>query len=208
MREKGNSGEALRGGIILYLTNNRNAIPLFRWIVERCDAEIFSDRLTEDVLWNLKPQLVISYNYRYLVSPECIAYMRGNIVNLHISLLPWNRGSDPNFWSFIENTPKGVSIHKLTEGLDKGDVLFQKELYFDERTETFQSTYEILNKAIQTLFMENFETLRTGNLSGRPQQNSGTYHKRRDRDEFLSGKTPDWNMNILEFKRKLIEEKG
>lgn len=197
----------LRGGTILYLTNNKNAIPLFRWISEQCRAVIFSDRLTEDILRNLKPQLVVSYNYRYLISSECIAYMQGNIVNLHISLLPWNRGSDPNFWSFVEDTPKGVTIHKLTSGLDAGNILFQKELFFDEESETFRSTYETLNNELQRLFKENFELLRTGNISGQPQPDGGTYHRRKDKDMLLDGIIPDWDMTIEGFKRKFIAER-
>ncbi|MCL0081308.1 hypothetical protein M1N64_03665 [Peptococcaceae bacterium] len=46
---------------------------------------------------------------------------QGRAINLHISFLPWNRGADPNFWSFIENAPVGVSIHYLDEGIDTGD---------------------------------------------------------------------------------------
>ena len=41
-----------------------------------------------------------------------------------MSFLPYNRGSHPNFWSFVENTPKGVSIHEVSNGIDDGDIIF------------------------------------------------------------------------------------
>ena len=44
--------------------------------------------------------------------------MKRPIVNLHISYLPFNRGSHPNYWSFVENTPKGVSIHEIDEQIE------------------------------------------------------------------------------------------
>jgi len=34
--------------------------------------------------------------------------------------------ADPNVWSFIEKTPKGVSIHYLDAGIDTGDIIAQK----------------------------------------------------------------------------------
>ena len=48
------------------------------------------------------------------------------LINLHISYLPYNRGSYPNYWSFKENTPNGVSIHHIDDGIDTGPVLVQK----------------------------------------------------------------------------------
>ena len=97
-----------RGVKVLFLTNNRNTIPLYEWIVEQCRAEIYSERLTTGYLEMLNPELVISYNYNYLISQECLDEVHGNIINMHISLLPWNRGFSPNIWSFIDNTQKGL----------------------------------------------------------------------------------------------------
>jgi len=42
--------------------------------------------------------------------------------------LPYNKGSHPNFWSFIENSPKGVSIHEIDEGIDTGKLIASKKL--------------------------------------------------------------------------------
>lgn len=61
--------------------------------------------------------------------------MKTPVLNLHISYLPWNRGANPNFWSFVENTKKGVTIHEIDEKLDKGKILLRKELEFDENRE-------------------------------------------------------------------------
>ena len=73
----------------------------------------------------MNPKLIVSYNYKHIIQPEIIVLMNGRLVNLHISYLPWNKGSDPNFWSFIDNTPKGVTIHKIDNHLDTGAILYQ-----------------------------------------------------------------------------------
>lgn len=77
--EKNIEPEISGGGqeTFLYLTNNKNTLDLFEWISKRCSAVILSDRLDIDVLKRLRPKLVISYNYIYMISKECIEYMDG-----------------------------------------------------------------------------------------------------------------------------------
>ena len=66
---------------------------------------------------------IVSYGYKHILSPEITSRFSGKAINLHISLLPWNRGADPNLWSFLEDTPKGVTIHYIDPGIDTGDIL-------------------------------------------------------------------------------------
>jgi len=78
------------------------------------------DRLTQDAPVLEGIEWLISYGYRHIFKPEVIQRFRGRIINLHISFLPWNRGVDPNQWSFLQDTPKGVTIHFIDEGIDLG----------------------------------------------------------------------------------------
>lgn len=50
------------------------------------------------------------------------------VVNFHPSLLPYNRGKNYNFWSIVEDTPFGVTLHFVDEGIDSGDILFQSPI--------------------------------------------------------------------------------
>ena len=51
-----------------------------------------------------------------------------NII-VHYGYLPWNRGADPNLWSWLTNTPKGVSLYDISAGPQL--VLLQKQVEFD-----------------------------------------------------------------------------
>ena len=146
---------------------------MFEWISKRCSAVIFSDRLDIDVLKRLRPKLVISYNYIYMISKECIEYMDGNMINMHISYLPWNRGFSPNIWSFIDNTPKGATIHQVALGLDEGDILFQSRVDFDPDEETFETTYKKLNDTMEVLFQEHWEELYSGTWKACTEKQNG-----------------------------------
>lgn len=130
--------------------------------------------------------------------------MNGNIINLHISCLPWNRGANPNLWSFLEDTPKGVTIHRMEKGLDKGDILYQREMLFDEASETLASTYRKLNEGIVELFKEHWTEIWEGTYPVTPQQRKGSYHALKDIKELLRKRkieNLDWNMTVKEFKR-------
>lgn len=185
---------------VLLLSNNENIWDLFLWLQESADTLLCGGKLSLEMINDLKPDLLVSYNYKYIIPENIIGVMKGQAVNLHISLLPWNRGSSPNFWSFIEDSPKGVTIHQLAKGLDTGDIILQKELHFDEAQETFQSTYEALQKEITTLFKENFYSIVEGRCMVHPQKGAGSYHTMQDMKLFLSGKNFSWDMNIQEFK--------
>ena len=100
---------------------------------------------------------IISYGYRFKIDEKLIKKNK-NLINLHISFLPFNRGAHPNFWSFIENTPSGVSIHKIDKGIDTGDIINQKLIDFDilknKKKLTFSYTYKKLINELENLFIE------------------------------------------------------
>lgn len=192
---------------ILLLTNNDNAIRLYEGLRE-LDVEVtaYSGKLTMDMLEKVKPELIISYNYVHIITPDIVQKYRGKIVNMHISLLPWNKGKNPNFWSFYENTPKGVTIHFVDEGLDTGNIIVQREMFFDENTETFRSTYDKLNKEIVKLFLENYDDICHMRISGKVQLEKGNYHSQKLFDELNSSIHVEWDENISDFKKRISGE--
>lgn len=202
----GKMGSVRGGGGVILLSNNRNSFEVYQWLKAQGESVCYySGRLTKEQLIFFNPSIVISYNYSYIIPEELIQLGNYNIINMHISYLPWNKGSDPNFWSFIEDTPKGVTIHQLTSGLDRGDILLQKRLYFDERRETFKTTYEKLNSEMVNLLQENWDDLKNGKIIAHSQSEEGTYHERKQFLEFMGGETLDWQESIHDFKiRKMV----
>lgn len=191
------------GGAVLLLSNNANSLPLLEWLEKRVKVLFYSGKLNAEMLQRIHPSLVISYNYRYIVNRDVIEAVQGRIINLHTSLLPWNRGSSPNLWSFIEDSPKGVTIHMLDEGLDTGDILLQKELIFDEERDTLRSSYEKLNQEIVELLQDNWSYIYGGDWRPNKQSYGGSKHTMKDLHEFLQGRSFSYDMTIAEFKREL-----
>ena len=129
---------------------------------------------------------LISYGYRYIVPQEVLDMFPGRAINLHISYLPWNRGADPNLWSWAEDTPKGVTIHRMDAGIDTGPILFQTRMCrpWSERiireNGTLRSTYEDLHATIQAAFRIMWWSICDGSTP-HPQPYGGSYHTKADR---------------------------
>ena len=142
--------------------------------------------------------LVISFGYRHLLS-ESIVEKYSPMINLHISYLPYNRGSLANFWSFYDQTPSGVSIHLIDKGIDTGDILYQKKLEFDVKKMSFRQTHNILLEEIENLFIQNLSQILSLNYPQKKQAHKGTYHHSKDFPSQFNG----WDSNIYEEIKRL-----
>lgn len=193
---------------IVFLTNNDETLILSDWIKKQKNTNLFiiKEKLIYEKLVALKPALIISYGYKYIIKEEIINYFAKRVINLHIALLPYNKGLNPNFWSFVEDTPKGVTIHLVDKQIDTGDILFQREIEFDEEKETLASSYFKLQYEIQKLFKDNWQTLISFNYTPRPQFGKGTYHSKKDFENvsYLLGKKI-WDISIVELKKKYFD---
>ena len=122
---------------------------------------------------------IISYGYRHILTEDHIKSSENPILNLHISLLPYNRGAHPNYWSWVDNTPKGVTIHAMDCGIDTGDIFIQKEIQFGNN-ETLLSSYNRLKNEIEYLFINNFNRIIKNILLPEKQKRVGTMHYEKD----------------------------
>ncbi len=193
---------------ILFLTNNQNANFLIAWLQNVAKEEVitWNDKVSREKIMELKPDFLISYNYKFIIKKEVLDLLRNKAINLHISLLPYNKGSNPNIWSFLEDTPKGVTIHLIDEGLDTGDIVVQKELHVDENRETLKSSYEFLHTEIQILFRNNWNKIKNGDIVPIPQGSGGSIHFQKDFRQLkplIAEK--GWNTSISELKKRYAE---
>ena len=167
--------------------------------MEKDETVIHSDRpLTEIDTELQQDDFLISYGYRHIVRQKHLEFFTRKPINLHISYLPYNRGADPNLWSFLDNTAKGVTIHEIDPGLDTGDIILQQELHFSE-TDTLQSSYQTLSLAIENLFKANWSTLRSESWQGKKQVGNGSSHRLKDKEPYLYLMSDGWNTPISQL---------
>jgi methionyl-tRNA formyltransferase len=138
---------------------------------------------------------LVSYGYRYLVTRDILKRFPKRAINLHISYLPWNRGADPNLWSFLEDTPKGVSIHYMTEKLDAGDILCQEKVNFAS-SETLRTSYDSLLRTAEDLFRRFWVQIKEGRIEPRPQARGGSFHLKKDAEVYNHLLEQGWDTPI------------
>jgi methionyl-tRNA formyltransferase len=168
-----------------------------------------SDPVDRFFLLNNDIDFAVSYRYRHIISQEAITCLKGKIINLHISYLPWNRGADPNLWSFLEDTPKGVSIHYVDTGIDTGDLIARKKIVFNEIYETLSTSYETLNDEILSLFRASWDSIVNGEAQRIKQSKGGSLHKSKDKEPYLHLLAQKgYDTPVLEIKGKALAGKG
>ena len=180
---------------ILFLGDKES--PIFDWLKSIEESVIqTSEKITPEFITSNKVDFLISYGYRHILRKNVLALFPGRAVNLHISYLPWNKGADPNFWSFIEGTPKGVTIHYLDEGIDTGDIIVQEEVEFNLDQETLVTSYEKLQAIIQKLFKQNWQDIKSETCNRQKQDGKGTLHKAKDKETLSYLLTDGWNTSL------------
>lgn len=82
------------------------------------------------------PDLVVVAAYGQILKPEVIAVPPRGMINVHASLLPKYRGAAPVAYAIWKGeTRTGVTIIRITPGLDSGDMLAQEAIdIFPEET--------------------------------------------------------------------------
>ncbi len=96
------------------------------------------------------------YYYKIPVSEEF------PIVNIHPSLLPRGRGSWPMPYAILRREKEsGVTVHKIAEGFDTGDILLQERFFLskDENLETFMEKACALVPQMMKKLTDNFGEL-------------------------------------------------
>lgn len=192
--------------ILLLGPKNEHLIRFFE--IKGDTVACFEDRieLIESDFLN-KTDYVICYGYRHILRKDFLDLFPQRVINLHISMLPWNRGADPNLWSFLECTPHGVSIHLVDEGLDTGDIIAQRTVEMDVDVDTLRTSYEKLSCAIEALFVQTWPVIKDGKLIAKQQLQGGSFHRSKDKDAYMHLLVKGWDTPIAALIGKAKSDK-
>ncbi len=99
---------------------------------------------TRKAIADFAPDVLLIAAFDQILKPAVLAIPRLACVNVHPSLLPARRGSNPYYWAVRHGDSRsGVTFHLIDEGIDTGDLLAQEGFDIaegsDERTLLRQS---------------------------------------------------------------------
>tara|TARA_B100000886_G_scaffold208830_1_gene144523 strand:- start:518 stop:883 length:366 start_codon:yes stop_codon:yes gene_type:complete len=121
--------------------------------------------------------------------------------------LPWNKGAHPNFWSFYDNTKKGISIHVLDGGVDTGDLIFQKKVLFTNKDTLFTS-HKKINKEMENYLIKKLPLILKDDYKTKKQIKGGTFHYKKDINVYLRKIKNLYRMEISDVKKLKKNEKN
>jgi methionyl-tRNA formyltransferase len=122
-----------------------------------------------DTFRTLAPDLVVVAAFGQILPGEIIHGPREGCINIHPSLLPKYRGAAPINRALIRGEETtGVTIMRMDEGVDSGDILLQEETPIRPE-ENFGELHDRLANMGADLLLIALAMLRSGTLLPRPQ---------------------------------------
>lgn len=193
---------------IIYFTHNEITdhvlIPSF---LENFGDRVFihTDRIDLKVIEKYNADFIVSDRARYLIRDDVLNVLDKKIVNLHPSFLPYNRGYNPQFWSVVEGTPSGNTIHYIDENIDTGDIIAQQKIDLLEN-DTLRTFYNRHRNGMVDLFMKNWELIKTGKNPRISQPKKGTFHYKKDLDAYYFKLPLGWDTSVSVVKQLFAKE--
>ena len=185
---------------ILFLGYSKKKTKIIDYVSTNKNYRIFNTKEKISLNKIKDIDLIISFGYRHLIDKDIIRKKR--ILNLHISYLPFNIGAHPNFWSFVENTPSGITINRINNGIDTGNIIYQKiidfELNKNKKKLTFSNTYSVLKSEIEQLFFANIKNILNNDYDEYEQIGNGSFHNSNELPKILKS----WDQNIFATVKK------
>lgn len=125
----------------------------------------------------ISPEIIFSFYYRNLLSPDILTIPSAGSFNLHGSLLPAYRGRSPVNWVLVNGEKRtGVTLHHMLKTPDAGDIVGQKEVSI-EFEDTAYTLYQKLCIKAKELLEEVLPLIKKG-IAPRIAQNlrQGSYY--------------------------------
>ncbi|MGY1932404.1 methionyl-tRNA formyltransferase [Nocardia gipuzkoensis] len=161
-------------------------------LTERADAE------TIDLVKRVEPDVIVVNSWYTWMPAELYNLPPHGTLNLHDSLLPKFTGFSPVLWALISGASEtGLTVHRMDEGLDTGDILVQRSIPIgptDTGTELVMRGMELIPGALG----EALAALDSGTAVWRSQNKTERtyFHKRSERDSRI-----DWTWQAEDLER-------
>ena len=143
---------------VLYYTNNVVVDSEVQdYLSISNDVTRITERPTVQKLGGSKFDVLVSDRSRYIIPLNVIEMFNGMVCNLHPSYLPYNRGDQPLLWAAVEGTPYGVTVHKVNEQFDEGNIISQSRFTLSDDL-TLKLAYEKVRTHMVDLFKTSWAT--------------------------------------------------
>lgn len=140
----------------------------------------------QPIIDKYKPDAIIVAAYGQILPPYIIEYGNHGCINVHGSLLPEYRGAAPIQRAIIDGKTKtGITIMKMDNGLDTGDMLTKAEVDINPE-DNFETMHDKLAELGGELLVDTLKMLENGEITPEKQDDSlSNYAKKIEKSDCL-----------------------
>ena len=142
------------------------------------EGKSFTEMENISKLKEIEAEYIFGIHFPYIIPQEVLAIPATGFLNLHPAYLPFNKGWHTPSWAILDNTPYGATLHYMSNELDCGDIIHQKELQI-QPDDTANSLYQRVKNLEVEVFKEAFPTL-LKNPKRIKQTDKGTIHYKKE----------------------------
>ena len=130
-----------------------------------------NDRDAVEAVRAYAPDVIVVAAFGQILPPEVLEIPKAGCVNIHASLLPRWRGASPIQHAILAGDKlAGVTLMKMAEGLDTGDMLVKSSVEIGNMD--YPELSEKLSRLGAELLTGNLEAIVSGTVKGEPQDGS------------------------------------
>ena len=162
-----------------------------------------NSKKVELIIKKNKPDLNIVAGFPYIIEKKIYNIPKYGTINLHAGKLPEYRGGSPLNWQIINNEKKiGISIIKLTQKLDAGEIVSSKK--FDlKNNHDIKRVHELSNKYFGLLTLNAIQKiLKKKKFKKQDIKKVKYWSQRKELDGFLDFKTKK-DVEVFNFVRAI-----
>jgi phosphoribosylglycinamide formyltransferase 1 len=163
-----NSGDKAK--VVAVFSNKKDAGVVQKAIDKQVDvccfdrSEFYNSTRVIDWVGTYRPDIIVLAGFLWLVPIEFIRAFEGKIINLHPSLLP-KFGGKGMYGHHVHNAvleagekETGITIHKVDEEYDKGDIICQKkfEIFPEDNLNSIETKIHMLEHEFLPLTVQQF----------------------------------------------------
>jgi len=88
----------------------------------------FTQEANIKILKNMQLDYIIGIHFPYIIPNKVLECPKIGFLNLHPAYLPFNKGWHTPSWAILDKTKYGATLHFMSQKLDEGDIIHQKEI--------------------------------------------------------------------------------
>jgi len=162
--------------------------------------KVKNNKVFVSLLKSLNPDIIVVVAYGKILPKEILELPKLGCLNVHASLLPKYRGAAPVQWAILKGEEEtGITIMKLDEGLDTGEIILQEKVAIESVDTTETLMVKLFDKGSK-LLLTALQQIKDGAAKFQKQKESEvTYAPLLDKE----AGTLDWTKSSLDLDRRV-----